>query len=717
MEPTAARYWNFSESNAFPGGENPGAALVRTWPRRYSTKFRLFGLVAAVVIPLIAFGALVVYRYAIAEQAQVERQAVRIARQTGLLIEADLKQLIARLEGLIASSALNRDDIQQFHAEAARFTRDRAETIILRDMGTRHLFNSGLPYGAPLPEGPAFSQQEKASYDAGRPWISDVYLSPRNQEPRIVVALPIMRDGSPRYVIGTTIPTRRIHDAILPGLPAGYVVAVGDRKGTYIARSERHEDFTGKPGLPEYVRQVTGPQGSFRSPNFAGSQLLAGYYRSDLTGWFFTANIPVETVEQPLQISLLRLAGFGAAALVVSALLALLFSREITSSTQQLVQRAHQLGRNHAVEPLQTRLTEFAQINAALASAGQQIAARAHERERASEREALLASIFDAVGVHVGVVIPVADDFRFVAANRAAASMFADAGTEIVGVWAQKLKIGSDDRQAFARLLMKSVKASASFTDEFTLRTPDGQGRTWLGTFTALPVPPGEYARVVFTAMDISERKRAEVQRQLLVNELNHRVKNSLAIAQSIASQTLRTARTPQDARNALSQRLVSLAHTHDVLTRENWEGADVEDIVDHVIEPWRAGGRVTATGPTVRLQPGAALTLSLLLHELLTNSVKHGALSSDDGTVAIEWHLDRAGGQPRLRLTLKEANGPEVKPPAHKGFGSRLIEASFSSPEEGRVAVSYAPTGVVCEIEMGAQLLAGSPLDGAKRL
>lgn len=542
---------------------------------RYSTRFHLFGLVAAVVVPLLAFAALAVFQYAKAEQARVEQEAVRIAGQTGLLVEADLRQLIASLEGLATSSALAADNLEQFHAEARQLTDGREETIIVRDLGVRQLLNSHLPFGTPLPASPPFAPEESASFARGYTYVSDVYLSPRDREPRIAVALPILRDGAPKYVIGLTIPTVRIHDALISAVPPGYIVAVGDRKGAYVARSERHEEYTGKPGLPEYVGKVVGRSGSFRSPNLEGRELLAGYYRSSVTGWFFTANIPTATLQQPLQTQLLRLAGFGLGALVLSGLLAMLFSRAIDRAATDLAEQAHVLGDDRKVIPVETHLSEFARISDALVDASDAIAARANER------------------------------------------------------------------------------------------------------------------------------KRAEAHRQLLVNELNHRVKNSLTIAQSIASQTLRSAASVSEARNALSGRLVSLARTHDILTRENWDSAEVADIVSHVIEPYAMPERIDAGGETTRLLPSPALTLSLLLHELLTNAAKYGALSVESGTVRIRWRLIETAGGQRLSLSYRESDGPPVNDATHRGFGSRLFAASFASPAEGSIVVEYPRTGALCRIDM----------------
>jgi len=198
------------------------------------------------------------------------------------------------------------------------------------------------------------------------------------------------------------------------------------------------------------------------------------------------------------------------------------------------------------------------------------------------------------------------------------------------------------------------------------------------------------------------ERKRSEAQRELLVNELNHRVKNSLAVAQSIATQTLRSATSMSEARTALSGRLVSLGHTHDILTKENWEGANLADIVANTIDVYGASDRISADGPPARLPPSPSLSISLVLHELMTNSTKYGALSTAVGTVSIRWRiLVEPDNQPRLFLSFKEAGGPRVIPPVHRGFGSRLFAASFASPQEGSLTISDFPSGVICEIEI----------------
>lgn len=202
--------------------------------------------------------------------------------------------------------------------------------------------------------------------------------------------------------------------------------------------------------------------------------------------------------------------------------------------------------------------------------------------------------------------------------------------------------------------------------------------------------------------MDITERKRWEDHQQLLIHELNHRVKNTLATVQSIASQTLRTAQTPEEARPALEARLLALSRVHDVLTRENWEGASLAEIVGQAIAPYchEQEKRVETTGPDVRLSPRMAQALALAFQELATNAVKYGALANSGGTVHIAWSVGEERGEQRLRLTWREVGGPPVVPPSRKGFGSRLIERSLAHDLGGKLDITFAPTGLVCTVD-----------------
>jgi len=211
--------------------------------------------------------------------------------------------------------------------------------------------------------------------------------------------------------------------------------------------------------------------------------------------------------------------------------------------------------------------------------------------------------------------------------------------------------------------------------------------------------PEGQPQRFLGAVVNITDRKRAELHLRLLVNELNHRVKNSLATIQAIAAQSFNGSRSLPEAQEAFTNRIVALSEAHDLLTRENWEGADLHDIASRLVTLHGGPARFGLSGPAIRLSPRTALSLSMALHELATNAVKYGALSVPEGRVTIAWALAPGPGAQRLDLSWAERHGPPVTPPIRRGFGSRLIERGLAAELSGKASIHFEPEGVVCQI------------------
>jgi PAS domain S-box-containing protein len=238
-----------------------------------------------------------------------------------------------------------------------------------------------------------------------------------------------------------------------------------------------------------------------------------------------------------------------------------------------------------------------------------------------------------------------------------------------------------------------------SFDWTIHLLLPDGSERWVEGLGEYIRDEEGRITRSRGVVLDITPRKTWELHQRLLVDELNHRVKNTLAIVQSLAHQTFRTAGISSDVRRAFEGRLEALAVAHNVLTRENWEAADLREIAEGALQAHRGSSILTISGPSVRLEPKTAVTLAMALHELATNAVKYGALSVDGGQVSVTWSVEGVG-EPRLRLVWEERGGPPVTPPATRGFGSRMIERALASELKGSVTLDFAREGLSCTID-----------------
>jgi len=215
--------------------------------------------------------------------------------------------------------------------------------------------------------------------------------------------------------------------------------------------------------------------------------------------------------------------------------------------------------------------------------------------------------------------------------------------------------------------------------------------------------------------IDLMGSLQAELDhRQLLVNELNHRVKNTMAIVQSLSAQTLRAERPTAEAREDFDGRLMALAGAHVLMTEAEWHSVHLRELIERTIQPFAQGSgavRFSLEGPQATMPPKSAVAFALAVHELCTNAAKYGALGVDGGQVAIDWDLVQTEAGPRLRLTWRESGGPPVVEPAKRGFGSRLLERGLSAELKGSVKLGFPPEGLVCTID------APAPVDDPEEL
>ncbi|HEV7437354.1 MAG TPA: PAS domain S-box protein [Pseudorhizobium sp.] len=206
--------------------------------------------------------------------------------------------------------------------------------------------------------------------------------------------------------------------------------------------------------------------------------------------------------------------------------------------------------------------------------------------------------------------------------------------------------------------------------------------------------------RVIGVAMDITDRKLYEERLTTIAEELQHRVKNSLAVVQTLASQSFRANRSIDEGKRVFGERLVALASTTELLSRDGGTAAGVRDIIERAIAPFEETdrSRFELSGPdVVVLSARMAVNFGMALHELGTNAVKYGALSVPDGRVVVSWTVDASA----VRVRWQEQGGPSVTAPEKPGFGTRLLKGALLNPAQGRIDLEFHPEGLICEIEM----------------
>jgi PAS domain S-box-containing protein len=247
--------------------------------------------------------------------------------------------------------------------------------------------------------------------------------------------------------------------------------------------------------------------------------------------------------------------------------------------------------------------------------------------------------------------------------------------------------------------------ADSEAEPEVLYRRKDGS-EFWASIFIS-PVRDkgGAVVQQFISLVDLTRYKQEQAQSKSLIQELNHRVKNTLATVQSIAAQALRSSDDPEVVREAIESRLFALSCSHDLLTRESWEGAGLFDLVNLALKPFGVtngrAGHIFITGDNIRVSPKVALALGIALHELATNAVKYGAFSNALGSVAINWSIVPDAGSNRLVLHWLEKDGPPVTAPTVMGFGSRVLVRGLVHELDAKVQLDYPVEGLSCTIDI----------------
>ncbi len=685
--------------------------LERFGRNGFSTQVYLVALVVALIGPGLLFTGILLLRYASAERARFEQDARENVRGIALSLDRDTAGLVSVLQTLTTSPRIRDGDFSAFDAQA-RLVRESIDLdVLLRRPDGQEMVNTGVPRGAPLPMMTLPFDQNLAQ-GTQRAMVSGFMAGPMPDEAAYAVGVPVMRDGAVAYILSFTVPLSRLQTILARELVPGWTTGISDRQGVVLARLPDPAAVVGKPRLATLRQVQTTTPGVWEGQDRQHRPVVVIEARSRLTGWMAATSIPQALVDARVRRWIWAFVGFGLLVLATSSLLAVNLWSRVSRPLRILAASGPALARGEAIPRIQSPVHEIQRLGAVLADASQRLRSREAERDRAlaetkrglsalSESEARFRHMADSAPALIWMT-DATGDVSF--ANLHFEHMFGAQAAELAeGGW--RRIVHPDDLDAFRAAFAKAFEARAPFRTE--MRVIDGAAATrWLRC-EGVPRLDDDHTFLGYTGcnIDITDAKFAEEHQLLLIHELNHRVKNTLATVQSIAGQSLRVLEGAEadTARAAFEARLLALARVHDVLTRESWEGAELSAVVADAVRPLESGddrpSRFTIEGPALRLPPRLALSIAMALHELGTNAVKYGALSTDDGRVSIAWTVRREADL-RLGLRWSESGGPPVRKPTRTGFGSRLIERSLARELAGEVQLNYEAAGVICTID-----------------
>lgn len=372
----------------------------RRFPQ-FSTGVLLFLLIVLLLGPALLFTGALLLRFTAAERERYELEALTTARQLATLIDRDLGGLVTTLATLGTSGRLQSGDYAGFHDQAARVANLTGADIVLRAPDGREIVNTALPFGA---EGAA----PRLSVDAeairsGRAIISGVLPGGPGGKPHFAVVMPVTVGGELRYLLDIHAPTDRIAGLLREAVTGDWVIGIGDADGVYVTRLPGHEAFSGKPGVPEFLALAVGPEGSFRSRNPFGDEILAGYARTALGGWLVAASVPVDFIEAPLRREILGFLGFGMLALGIAVLLVFRLWRVAARPLREVTRSGAATSAALRALDLHSPVREIDELTAALL---RQAEARDGVEAELRGQQARLRAILDTVPVGVVIAAP-----------------------------------------------------------------------------------------------------------------------------------------------------------------------------------------------------------------------------------------------------------------------------------------------------------------------
>jgi PAS domain S-box-containing protein len=644
----------------------------------------LFG--ASLVLPALVFTAVLLDRNWQAQEADMHRRLEQVVGDLAHDVDRELILLFANLTALAASPDVATGDWAAVHAKASATLKPLGIEVLFRDLDGQQVMNTRVPWGTPLPRSqqPAIDAAVRASL---KPHVSDMVTG--SIAGRQVITLTVAVTGGEGRLVGflhlSLDPERFLATMEGQNLPAEWNTGISDRTGTIIARLRRHSDFVGRK-LPDELRaQSIQSTGAFSTVNVEGVQTLRAAKLSPLTGWLFSANVPMSVVHAASIKDSQWIIGLGGGLLLLALLLAIAVGRLVARPIAVIAGHAAMVAQERMPPPLDSPVREANEVASVLRYAARQLQERSQALRGTLERFA--------VALRGADIVVYAQDRE---GRVTWISETADHGEGFVGRRSDEV-LPPDSSAEAAALEQRALETGEPHEGQVKHGTGDA------ARYFRLHIEPvrdssGEVTGLLGVSSEITALKQSERRNRLLAREIAHRAKNLLTVVQAIASETGRSAASVVDFSERFTARIRALARLQDLAMGGTGGGAPLRALVQSQFEAFidPASGRVSTEGPDVRLTAQAGSSLAIALHELATNAAKYGALANAEGRVAIRWQDEQNDGTRSFRLVWQESGGPPVAPPQRRGFGSKVLGRLTAGALEGQAMLEYRAEGLV---------------------
>lgn len=663
--------------------------------KRHLTQFAL-----VLLLPLIVLVGFFFWQLVLKERGLIESQAVDAAQSLSVVVDREVYGLQGAAEILSYSSILKTGQLDIFQSSAHDMARELKIRIALYDLESKPLVLSEplLQKDWPLLTKSELQEASKLT----KPYITGIARAHANAPYYYTVVRPVYVEGQARYYLGLSMDVRRISDLLtLSGISERWIVAVIDRDNHILARNKDSEAYAGKLAPLSLIENTKAMQGRWEGQTLDGTNVLAFYNRSYLSDWRIVIGIKRSEFNQPLWNALgyFVLLAFGT--ILLSAILAGFFGRRIAAPVKRLAAQAKSIGGSQPVAPLKSGIRELDIVSDALILADER---RRKKEVSLLESQLRLQMALDAGRVGVWEFNPETQELKL---DGRTSQMLAFDGRLSADFTKDFLPSIHEDDRVRVEVALKNILTTGEIVREtFRICDEGHKNFVWVNGIGRRIYTDEGKPSVLGLIVNVTAEQLALEQREVVAQELNHRLKNMFAVIMSLMSLSARGKTDVQDYVRQMRERITALAGAFELTYQKGAsvtkEGASISlnDLLAQLVRPYAFSEheRITIEGDTLPCAVTHVMPMSLVFHELITNSLKHGALSVPQGKV----HVFLSHNDSHMQIEWRESDGPEIlHEPSQRGFGSRLKQMSIDVQMQGSYTEIWDKKGLICIIRL----------------